>query len=275
MLRVFPAALLLGIAVTILQRAKATGSLEKKSLRFILATGVTGLFLFLLPATTLGSVLQPWQDFAAKTALHDRGVYVNHLGLRGVALFEPSHLSLEQFVETFKSAHNPDIVRRWQDIKEQELQKKRPLIGLAAVLVLICLAAIIWKRKAHESESVLWPLLLVYTVSFASHYYYAFLCLLVLLFFRRANSLAAFVPLCLLLLLNISILVADAFRPSPIVFYTVTNISLFVCLLSILGFELYANVLRAAPMQSAASVHPPPESRPDVKRRRKTRARSK
>jgi hypothetical protein len=94
----------------------------------------------------------------------------------------------------------------------------------------------------------LWPLLLVYTASNPAHYYYAFLCLFVLLFFRRHNVLDALVPLCLLLAVNIGILVTDYFGPSPIVFYTLANIYLFVCFSSILGFELYA-IRRAAPRQ--------------------------
>jgi hypothetical protein len=244
MMKVFPAVLFYGIGVTIFQKVKTTRTVDKKYIRFILTAGVTGLVLFLLPAVYLGSVLQPWKDFSAKTSLHDSGVYVNHLGLRGIVLFEPSHLSLKRFIETNINNYTPDIVRHWQDVKEKEFKQKRPAIVFCSLIVLICLTAIIWKRKASESESVLWPLLLIYTMSYPSHYYYIFLCLFILLFFRRTSSLSAVVPLCLLLIFNISALVTDYFRPSPIVFFTLTNIYLFICLSSILGFELYTNVFR-------------------------------
>jgi hypothetical protein len=242
MMKVFPAVLFYGIGVTIFQKAKTTRNVDKKYLRFIFTAGVTALMLFLLPAVYFGSVLQPWKDFSTKMALHNSGVYVNHLGLRGIVLFEPSHLSLKRFIETNINDYTPDIVRHWQDVKEKEFKQKKPAIVFCSLFVLICLTAIIWKRKASESESVLWPLLLIYTMSYPSHYYYIFLCLFILLFFRQTNSLSAFVPLCLLLIFNMSALVTDYFRPSPIVFFTLTNIYLFICLSSILGFELYTNV---------------------------------
>jgi hypothetical protein len=275
MMRVFPAALLYGIAVTIFQNVKTTRAVDKKHVRFIVAAGVTGLALFLLPAVSLGSVLRPWQEFLAKTELHDSGVYVNHLGLRGMVLFEPSHLSLESFVEAYKSPHTNDIVRHWQDVKEKELSQKRPIIFLASLAVLACLTAIIWKRKASASESVLWPLLLIYTASYPSHYYYAFLCLFVLLFFRRTGAPGGIVPIGLLLVLNMGGLITDYFRPSPIVFYTVINIGLFLCLSSILGYELYANVFGKAPVLRVASSDPPRPPGDAKWRRRKPRARNK
>ena len=76
---------------------------------------------------------------------------------------------------------------------------------------------------------------------------YIFMCLFALLFFRRANSRNAFVPLSLLLVFNIAALVTDSFSPSPIVFYTLLNIYLFACVASILGFELYASVFGKSP----------------------------
>jgi hypothetical protein len=111
-------------------------------------------------------------------------------------------------------------------------------------------------------------------VSYASHYYYAFLCLFILLFFRRTDARSAFVPICLLLVFNIIALVTDWFHPSPIVFYTLINIYLFICLSSILGFELYANVFtkgRLAPVTGVSPQHEPPH---DVRRRRQKAARA-
>ncbi len=252
MLRIFPAVLFYGIGVSIVRKVKATRTVDKESMRFVLAAGMTGLALFLLPAACLGSALQPWKEFSAKTSLHNDGVYVNNLGLRGIVIFEPSHLSLDKFIETYSSGGTSDIVRHWQDLKEEEYRQKKPLIAFCSLFVLICLTAIIWKRKESDSENVLWPLLLIYTMSYPSHYYYAFLCLFVLLFFRQANSLSSFVPLCLLLVFNVVALVTDSFGPSPIVFYTLINIYLFVCLASILGFALYVNVLRKTPEVAVA-----------------------
>ena len=255
MLRVFPAALFYGMAVVIFKNAKVTGVVEKKFKRFILAAGVTGAALFLLPAVSTGAVLQPWRDFSQKIELHDRGVYVNHLGFRGIALFESNHLSLESFVNIYTSTRTPDIVRHWQNVKEAELKEKRPVIAFVSILVLICLSAIIWKRES-ETEAVLWPLVFVYTASYPAHYYYGFLCLFVLLFFKRANSLDALVPLCLLLSLNIAALLSDYGGASPIVFYTLINIYLFICFSLILGFELYTNVLGKRPLGIAATLGP-------------------
>jgi hypothetical protein len=275
MIRIFPAVLFFGMAIVILKNVRATRSLDRKYLRFVLTAAVTGSALFMLPAVSLGSVAQPWREFSERLEVHDNGVYVNHLGLRGIALFEPSHLSLEKFVEAYKSEHTNDIVRHWQDVKEAEYKHKKPFVMLAALLVLLAVAAIIWKRDS-ETESILWPLLFVYAVSFPSHYYYTFLCLFVLLFFKRPSSLNALVPLCILLAVNIAALVSDYYRPSPIVFYTLVNIYLFVGFASILAFELYASVLGKVPLLTVASA--PQEPRHDVKRRerpRQTRARRK
>lgn len=245
-MKVFPAMLFYGIGVTIFQKVKTTRTFDKKYIRFILTAGVTGLALFFLPAVYFGSVLQPWKSFSTNMALHDSGVYVNHIGLRGIVLFETSHLSLKKFIETNVNSYTNDLVRHWQDVKEREFKEKKPAMVLYSLLVLICVTAIIWKRKESEGEieSVIWPLLLIYTMSYPSHYYYIFLCLFMLLFFRRTDSLSAFVPLCLLLVFNIVTLVTDYFRPSPIVLYTLINIYLFICLSAILGFELYKNVFR-------------------------------
>jgi hypothetical protein len=112
----------------------------------------------------------------------------------------------------------------------------------------------------------------VYAVSFPSHYYYTFLCLFILLFFKRPSSLNALVPLCLLLAVNIAAVVSDYYRPSPIVFYTLVNIYLFVGFASILGFELYATVLGKRPLLTAAGPEPPQEApRQVVKRRQRPR----
>jgi hypothetical protein len=265
MIKIFPAVLFYGIGVSIARTTMATRALDKTSARFVLAAGATALALFVLPAVSFGSVLEPWQEFSAKTTLHNDGVYVNHLGLRGIVLFEPSHLSLDKFVESYASADTVDIVRHWQDVKEAEYQQKKPTIVVCSLLVLLCLTAIVWKRKAPDSENVLWPLLLIYTVSYPSHYYYAFLCLFVLLFFRRTSSLSELVPLGLLLVLNMAALVTDSFGPSPIVFYTLVNIYLFACLASILAFELYTNVLQKAPVTTVAAPAPREAS---AKRRR-------
>ena len=278
MLRVFPAVLFTGIAVTILQKLKASRKIDKESARFVLAAAVTALTLFVLPAMSFGSTLKPWQNFFTNTALHNSGVYVNHLGFRGIALFEPSHLSLDRFVQTYSNPRTNDIVRYWQDIKEGEYIQKKPLIALASLLVLVAISAILWKRKDSESESILWPLLLVYTMSYLSHYYYAFLCLFVLLFFRRANTLGGFVPLCLLLNMNVCVLVTKLFEPSPIVFYTLINIYLFVCLASLLVFELYATVFGRILTEAVVDAPSLQEARREVKRkrpRRKARGRRK
>lgn len=251
MLRVFPAALFYGMAVIIFKNARATRAVDKRFTRFILAAGVTGAALFLLPAVSTRSVLQPWKDFSQKIELHDRGVYVNHLGLRGIALYESNQLSLDSFVQIYQSTRTPDIVRHWQNVKEAELKEKRPALAFASFLVLMGLGAIIWKRES-ETEAILWPLAFVYAASYPAHYYYSFLCLFVLLFFKRPNSLEAFVPLCLLLCLNIAALVTDYGGASPIVFYTLVNIYLFVFFSSVLGFELYTNVLGKT---ARASLH--------------------
>jgi hypothetical protein len=184
-------------------------------------------------------------------------------------LFEPSHLSLERFVQTYQRADRPDVVRNWQDVKESELRRKRPVIGFVSLLVFVSVAAIIWKRKEAESESLLWPLLLIYAASHLSHYYYAFLCLFVLLFFRRASSFGV-VPLSLLLLVNLAALATKYAQPSPIVFYTLLNVYLFLGLSSILAFALYASVLGKTPalaVASSPSPHEPP--RREAKRRRR------
>jgi hypothetical protein len=263
MLKVFPAVLLYGAGVAITRKLATTRTVDAGSKRFVLGAGATALALFVLPAVYFGSALQPWRDFSEKTSLHDRGVYVNHLGLRGIALFEPSHLSLDSFVEAFKSDETNDIVRHWQDVKEHEFQEKKPVLVVCAIFVLICLTAIVWKRSESAIESVIWPLMLVYAVSYPSHYYYAFLCLFVILFFRRENSLSALVPLCLLLGFNIVDLVTDSFEPSPIAFYTLTNVYLFVCLASILAYEVYNDFFVAKPEVPAASP-----ARTDVPARR-------
>jgi hypothetical protein len=270
MLRIFPAALFYGMAVIIFKNAKATRVVDKKYKRFILAAGVTGAALFLLPAVYTRSIVQPWNDFSQKIELHDRGVYVNHLGFRGIALFESSHLSLESFINIYTSTKTNDIVRHWQDVKEAELKEKRPAIAFAALLVLMGLTAIIWKRES-ETEAVLWPLVFVYTASYPSHYYYTFLCLLILLFFKRPNSLESLVPLCLLLSVNIAALLSDYGGASPIVFYTLVNIYLFIFFSSILGFELYTNVLGKRLLAMAAGPGPEKAPRHDVKQRRRGR----
>jgi hypothetical protein len=270
MTRIFPAVVFFGVAITIVQKARAARTLDEQSVRFILAAGGTALTLFLLPAVSLGSVLRPWEDFYAKTRLHESGVYVNHIGLRAIVLFEPSHLSLERFVETYKSA---DVVRHWQDVKATEFKAKRPMVLLASLLVLVCVTAIVWRRSEGESVRVLWPFLLVYTTTYVSTYYYAFLCLFVLLLFRRSDRLSDLVPLCLLLVLNVVSLVTDYFRPSPIVFFTLINIYLFICLSSILGFEVYASAFRRMPLRTDASSELADEpSRAVGQRRRRPRA---
>jgi hypothetical protein len=241
MLRLFPAVLFYGIAVTMFQKLRATRTVDKQTVRFTATAGATALLLFVLPSLTLGSVTEPWKDFYGKIRLHESGVYVNHLGFAGVALFEPGQLSLERFASTFQT-RDPDIVRHWQDVKEHELHNKRPLMIFAALVVLASVTALIWRRRDSESESVLWPLFLIYTTSYVSGYYYTFLCLFILLFFRRPNTRSAFLPVCLLLLFNLCALLTDSFKPSPIVFYTLLNVYLFVCLVTILGYELYSNV---------------------------------
>ncbi|MET0340695.1 MAG: hypothetical protein ABW252_06820 [Polyangiales bacterium] len=258
MLKIFPVVLLYGAGVAIARKVTSRRALDGASVRFMVAAGVTSVVLFLLPAISLGSVLEPWEQFSAKTSLHNDGVYVNHLGLRGMMVFEPSHLSLDEFVATYAQGASGDIVRNWQDAKEAEAREKKPLIVLSSLLVLACVTAIVWKReeKDLEIEGILWPLLLIYTGSYPSHYYYTFLCLFVLLFFRRANTLRSFVPLALLLVFNIVALVTDAKSPSPIAFYTLVNIYLFVCLVAILGHELYANVLGRSP-EAAVPVDVP------------------
>jgi hypothetical protein len=273
MMRVFPALLFSGIAISFYRKMKATGTIDRKFKRFVFAAGITGLLLFLLPVVSLGS-RQPWNDFFTKTQLHDRGVYVNHVGFRGVVLFEPSHLSLESFAETFKNPYTSDIVRYWQDVKEKELTRKRGFIAFCALLVFASLDAIIRKRKERESKSVIWPLLLIYTMSYLSHYYYAFLCLFILLFFRRKDPLGGFVPLCLLLVFNIVSLLTKVSEPSPIVLYTLINIYLFVCMASILAFELYSNGFGKRRLATAAG-HSSPHGPREVKQRRRPRGRRK
>jgi hypothetical protein len=259
MLRIFPAVLFYGIAVTMFQKLRATRRIDKQSARFTVTAGVTALLLFLVPSLSLGSVTQPWKDFYGKISLHDSGVYVNHLGFAGVALFEPSHLSLERFATKFQS-RDADIVRHWQDVKEHELHNKKPLIIFATLIVLASLTAVIWRRQESESHSVLWPLFLIYTTSYVSAYYYTFLCLFILLFFRRTNALSSFVPVCLLLILNIGALITDSFKPSPIVFFTLLNIYLFICFSSMLGYEVYTNVIKTR-VAAAATEQPKQRSR--------------
>gem|GEM_PF-3650127 len=260
MLRVFPALLFFGIAVTMFQKLRATRKIDRQSARFTAVAGATALLLFVLPSVSLGSVTQPWKDFYGKIRLHESGVYVNHLGFAGVALFEPSQLSLESFATAFKT-RSPDIVRHWQDVKEHELRNKKPLMIFAGLVVLACITAVIWRRQEHESHSVLWPLFLVYATGYVSGYYYTFLCLFILLFFRRAGSL---VPIYILLTFNLCALITDAFKPSPIVFYTLLNIYLFVSFASILGYELYTHLRQ--PQLAPSTAEPTKRRRPPRRR---------
>jgi hypothetical protein len=272
MIRVFPAVLFYGVVVLAVKSFKATGKVDAKHVRFLVATAATATALFFLPATYLGSAVQPWKAFSENIGLHDDGIYVNHIGLRGIAIFEPSHLSLERFVETFKSAETDDVVKHWQNVKQAEYRRKAPYLYVAALLVLVALTVIIWKRES-VLESVLWPLVLVYTASYPSHYYYAFLCLFILLFFSRPNDLSAFVPIAILLVLNIGVMVTDYFRPSPIVLYTLINLYFFACVCLILALELLAVVLGKGPLVVMASTAAPetsPLSRSE--RRRQARA---
>jgi len=272
MLRVFPVLLFYGVAVSILRNAVAARALEPKSARFVVAGAVTALALFVLPAVYLGSVLQPWEGFFEKTLLHASGVHVNHLGSRAIVLFEPSHLSLERFVETFNS---DDVVRRWQDVKASELGEKRAVVLLAALLVLVCVTAIVWKGRASEGVSALLSIPLIYAATYISTYYYAFLCLFVLLFFRRDSALDSFVPLCLLLMLNVGSLVTDYFTPSPIVFFTLINIYLLMFMSAILAFESYTNVFRR-PLEAPLDLEQPSyHSRGVAKTRRQARRQSR
>ena len=260
-LRVFPALLFYGIAVKIVQGLIATRTIRKEHLRFALAAATATLALIVLPSVSLGAVVEPWKDFISNTQLHNAGVYVNHLGFRAIALFEPSHLSLDQFFAAYKSAHTTDIVRHWQDVKEFELRQKAPLLAFISLAVLVSVTMLI--RKRNDFESIIWPLLLIYTTTFLAHYYYGFLCLFILLFFSWSNSLTSFVPLCLLMLLNIAILLTDYFRPSPIVLYTLTNLYLFVFMATILGFCLYTLVItkrREAPAQAKPTAQSKPRN---------------
>lgn len=261
MLRLFPALLFCGVGVSLFQKLRAARRVDKQSARFTLTAALSALALFLLPATTLGSATQPWREFYEKISLHGGGVYVNHLGFAGVALFEPSQLSLESFATAFRSP-NPDIVRHWQEVKQHELHNKRPLMVFAALAVLASVSVLIWRRREDESHSVLWPLFLVYATSYVSSYYYTFLCLFVLLFFRRPDARSSFVPVSLLLALNMAALITDACKPSPIVFYTLLNVYLFLCLASILGYELYKSYV--TPQREPATAEP-------AKRRARTR----
>jgi len=263
MLRIFPFLLFYGIAVTIFKRLKATRRLDRSSARFTVSAAATALLLFLLPAVSLGGVAQPWKDFYEKISLHESGVYVNHLGFAGMVLFEPSQLSIERFAAAFQSA-DPDIVRHWQDVKEYELHNRRPFIVFASLIVMACLTALIWRRQESESNSVLWPLFLVYMTSYISAYYYTFLCLFILLFFRRPSPRSAFVPLSLLLGFNLCALATYLAEPSPVVFFTLLNIYLFVCVFSILGYELYSLV---SPKRIVPAA--PPQRRPHARARRK------
>jgi hypothetical protein len=272
MLRVFPVLLFYGAAVSIVRKVVATRSLEPKSARFIVASGVTALALFVLPAVYLGSVLQPWEGFVDKTLLHASGVHVNHLGLRAIVLFEPSHLSLERFAEAFNSE---DVVRRWQDVKAIELGEKRAIVLFASLLVLGCVTAIVWRGRASEGVGVLLSLPLVYAATYISTYYYAFLCLFVLLFYRRAVALDGFVPLGLLLMLNVGSLVTDYWKPSPIVFFTLINIYLLLFMSAVLAFESYTNVFRR-PLEAPLPMELPSEpSRGTGKTPRRARPQSK
>lgn len=263
MLRIFPAVLFYGIAVTMVQKLRATRRIDKQSVRFTVTAAATALLLFVLPSVSLGSVTQPWQDFYGKIRLHESGVYVNHLGFAGVALFEPSHLSLERFAKAFRSP-DPDIVHHWQEVKAYELRNKRPLMVFATLVVLACITTLMWRRQEGESQSVLWPLFLIYTTSYISAYYYTFLCLFILLFFRRPNSLSSFVPVCLLLIQNLCALITDSFKPSPIVFFSLINIYLFSCFLAILAYELYGTL---SSTRSAPATTPQRERRPRARRK--------
>ena len=100
----------LEMTTTIIQKLKTTRAVDKNHIRFILTAGVTVLLLFLLPAVYFGSALQPWKGFTTNMALHNSGVYVNHIGLRGIVLFEPSHLSLKRFIEANINNYTNDIV---------------------------------------------------------------------------------------------------------------------------------------------------------------------
>jgi hypothetical protein len=77
MLRIFPAVLFYGIAVTMFQKLRATRKIDKQSARFTVAAGATTVFLFVLPSVSLGSVTQPWNDFYGKIRLHESGVTAN------------------------------------------------------------------------------------------------------------------------------------------------------------------------------------------------------
>jgi hypothetical protein len=60
-----------------------------------------------------------------------------------MVLFEPSHLSLERFVKKYSETHADDIVRYWQDVKEKEYRRKKPVIVFSAMFVLMCLTAVV------------------------------------------------------------------------------------------------------------------------------------
>jgi hypothetical protein len=73
----------------------------------------------------------------------------------------------------------------------------------------------------------------------------------------------------LLLTFNIAALVTEYFKPFPIALFALINIYLFICLSSILGFELYTIVFLKSSVATVASSDRPPEPRRNARRRRR------
>jgi len=235
LVRVFPAFFLFGLVCKAAYETLRDRAVPPRFTRLFLSFVVSSL-LFCGYGSLAGRGLDTWRDFAGKITAHHGTLSSNSVGFTMVFLYDRSWEDPESFSAVYGSTGEEadSVVNR---VKGAEAQSRRvPFLLYTLSALALCAFAVIGRP---DDEALVWGAVPVFMLLNLSNYYYAFLVINAMVWYRSAGRRPA--PLLLLTAVQVLALWVGSSVDYSLRATALASLAFFLFVLALLLIELTGN----------------------------------
>ncbi len=246
LVRIFPVLFLAGLACKAAYETARDRALPPRYVRLFVS--------FLLASILFGGYgglsrqgLDTWKEFAGRISAHHHNLAANRVGFTMVFLYDETWEDPISFAMAYGST-GADAEAVVNKVKSAEARDRRAAFLLFSLSVLALWAFAVVGRP--DAEALAWGAVPVFMFLSLSNYYYAFLIINAVVWYRDAGRRAA--PLVLLGAMQVLVLWIEISVDYPLRATALSSLTFFLFVLTLLFFELIGNRQRIGRRLAAA-----------------------
>lgn len=238
MTRIFPVFFILGMVTKSLFTLIKQRTVPERYKRLFVSFILTSLLLFFY-GSFHGRGIDNWKNFSQRISLHNQVLLFNNTGFKMIFLHDNSWLSLDKFFNLYGRTNEiPSVLLKEAKKDEFRQRKNEFFLFLIAALFLFFMVT----RNKIDIETSAWGGFLIFMFLSPSCYYYSFLLMFIVIFYKQRINLKNTLYLVSLFFVQILdyIFAGDYFVNFWLRVYYRASLFLFIYFLFIVASELYA-----------------------------------